>query len=540
MSIKTSLLVFVLSLFFTLQNHAQNSPFEIKLKPIKIAELGGLQSYAYGQSDGKWLIVGGRLDGLHRRQPWAAFDKAGHNNQLIVIDPVAKKKWTKSITTLSQPIQEQLRSTNMQFAQEGDYLYCVGGYGFSDTEKDHTTFPYLTAINVPKVIDAVVNNRRDISPYFKQIEDSKLQVTGGRLRKLNDTYYLMGGHKFIGRYNPMGPDNGPGFIQEYTDAVRIFNIATSNGVPEVKHIKSYTDTDNLHRRDYNAEPQIMPNGKEGLTLFSGVFQKKVNLPFLTAVNIDANGYSVQENFKQYYNHYHCAVVPLYSASKNEMHNVFFGGIAQYYDNNGTLTQDENVPFVTTIARVTRNESGSMAEYKLPIEMPALLGAGAEFIPNLKVPHYKNDVLKLDEFRSKETLVGYIYGGISSTAANIFFTNNGTQSAASSQIFEVYVVNTSLGVDALNTQSISPLNILVYPNPNKGEFVVTFNLLKTSDVFVTLKDIKGAIVLNTVYKNQSVGKHSVSEKVDALNGSGVYFLTLTTSDEKHTLKIILEN
>jgi hypothetical protein len=30
--------------------------------------LGGLQSFAYGHHDGKWLIIGGRKDGLRRRQ----------------------------------------------------------------------------------------------------------------------------------------------------------------------------------------------------------------------------------------------------------------------------------------------------------------------------------------------------------------------------------------------------------------------------------------------------------------------------------------
>ena len=76
---------------------SQNAPFNIHIEPLNIAELGGLQSFAFGQDNGKWLIVGGRLDGLHRRQPFAAFDIAGNNNQLIVIDPVSQQKWTLSL-----------------------------------------------------------------------------------------------------------------------------------------------------------------------------------------------------------------------------------------------------------------------------------------------------------------------------------------------------------------------------------------------------------------------------------------------------------
>ncbi|MDD3665963.1 MAG: hypothetical protein PHQ65_11910, partial [Bacteroidales bacterium] len=60
---------------------------------MNIPELGGLQAYAFGQHDNKWLVVGGRLDGLHRRQPFADFSVEGNNNQLIVVDPVNLQKW---------------------------------------------------------------------------------------------------------------------------------------------------------------------------------------------------------------------------------------------------------------------------------------------------------------------------------------------------------------------------------------------------------------------------------------------------------------
>ncbi len=77
---------------FSISVLAQTTPFNIYIEPLNITGLGGLQAYAYGQHNGKCLIVGGRLDGLHRRQPFAAFDIAGNNNQLIVIDPVSQKK----------------------------------------------------------------------------------------------------------------------------------------------------------------------------------------------------------------------------------------------------------------------------------------------------------------------------------------------------------------------------------------------------------------------------------------------------------------
>jgi hypothetical protein len=269
-------------------NYTQTAPFNIALEPLDIIGLGGIQSYAFGQYKDKWLLVGGRLDGLHQRQPGAAFDSAGHNNQLIVVDPVTQQKWSAPLTALSIPIQEQLSATNMEFYQEGDYLYCIGGYGYSNSIGDYTTFSSLTAIQVPELISAIITNST-FSAYFRQITDTKFQVTGGRLKKIDNSYYLLGGQKFIGRYNPMGPNNGPGFIQEYTNAIRRFSLSDNGSTINSTHLPSFVDDLNLHRRDYNAVSQILPNGNEGITMFSGVFQKITNLPFLNSVTVDTNG-----------------------------------------------------------------------------------------------------------------------------------------------------------------------------------------------------------------------------------------------------------
>lgn len=523
-------------IFLSLSVFSQTTPFNIFIESINISGLGGLQAYAFGQHNGKWLVVGGRLDGLHRRQPFAAFDIAGNNNQIIVIDPVSLQKWTAPITSLSVSLQEQLSSTNMEFHQEGNYLYIIGGYGYNTATAARKTFDNLTAIDVPAVINSVIG-ATSFTSYFRQISDVQFAVTGGHLKKINNTFYLIGGHKFDGNYNPMG---NPSYTQVYTDAIRKFNLSDDGTTITITHLATITDAANLHRRDYNAVPQILPNGAEGITAFSGVFQQTVDLPFLNCVNIDSTSYAVNNTFQQYYNHYHCAVLPLYSASNNEMHNVFFGGIAQYYDSLGILVQDNNVPFVKTIARVTRNSVGTMAEYKLPVEMPTLLGAGAEFIPIAVVPHFNNEVFKLDDFTADSTLVGYIYGGISSTATNIFFTNTGTQSSASSQIFKVYVIkNSTVGIHDLNEQSIGTFKVQVFPNPNVGNFVLKFNLSKIAETKISIFSIDGKKIEERVLTNLVLGENTFQCKIKNLDLGGTYILTIETPYEKATQKIIIE-
>lgn len=515
---------------------AQTAPFGIYIEPMSIAGLGGLQSFAHGEHQGKWLIVGGRLDGLHRRQPFAAFDVAGNNNQLLVIDPVTQQKWSAPLSSLSVALQEQLSATNMEFHQEGAYLYVIGGYGYHGATATRKTFDNLTAIDVPAVIDAVIGGTA-FATYFRQITDVQFAVTGGHLNKIDETYYLLGGQRFDGNYNPMGHAT---FTQAYTNAIRKFTLQDDGTTLTVNHLPGFVDAANLHRRDYNATAQIMPNGAFGVTMFSGVFQLQQDLPFLNCVNVDSGGYAVNNVFRQYYNHYHCGVLPLYSAAANEMHTVFFGGMAQFYDAAGVLMQDNNVPFVKTIARVTRSSSGAMAEHLLPVEMPSLLGSGAEFISIQGVPQYENGVFKLDEFTADTTLVGYIYGGISSTAANIFFTNTGAESSASSQIFKVYVLRTSaVGMQELNRQSVGMLKMQLFPNPNEGEFTVQYTLSKSATAKILLHTLEGKILDSVVLKNLEVGQHSYQRKMKRRELPGAYFLTIKTPYESATQKLIVK-
>jgi hypothetical protein len=427
----------------------------------------------------------------------------------------------------------------MEFYQQEDYLYCLGGYGYSAIEGDHTTFANLTALYVPGIIDAVINNT-ELTEFVRQINDPVFQVTGGHLNKINDVFHLLGGQKFIGRYNPMGPDHGPGFIQEYTNQVRRFTLNDDGTNIVINHLPAYTDSLQLHRRDYNTAEQIMPDGSEGVTMFSGVFRPDIDLPYLNSVDVSASGYEVNNNFTQYYNHYHCAVFPLYSEQNNEMHTVFFGGIAQYYDSAGILVQDDNVPFVKTIARVTRNAQGEMNEYKLPVEMPDYLGAGAEFIPNKALTYYTNGVLNLDALQADTTLAGYVFGGISSSAANIFFINTGAESIASSQIYKVYLVNNMpLTSHHHNAQSSGSLKLEIFPNPGDGDFYVKFNLDRLSDVNVSLYNASGKKVDERLFRQLQPGEHMYQKRVRGLHRGGIYSITVETPFEKATRKIIIE-
>lgn len=479
--------------------------------------------------------MGGRTDGLHRRQPWATFDSEGQNSQIMVVDPLTGKMVSTGLEALPDPIQDQLRSTNMEFHQQGDLLYLVGGYGYSKMADDHLTYPYMTVVEVSGVIKAIEEGR-SFSPFFRQVKDENLAVTGGALHQLNGIFYLTGGQRFDGRYNPMG---GPSYVQQYTNAIRKFKVVEEGRSIHLHFLSEIKDTVQLHRRDYNVLPQILPNGAEGLTAFSGVFRYEADLPFMNCVNIDSSGYLVNNDFWQFYNQYHCAHIPVYSQKSGEMHNLFLGGIAQYYDSAGVMVQDDNVPFVSTIARVTRDRKGRMSEYKLPGRMPVYLGSSAEFIPLEQTPCYPNGVIKLDEITASSTQIGYILGGIAAPSRNIFWENDGTQSKANNQLLKVILLKgKSAEADALNTESISSLHLQVEAHLIAKEFELTFDLPEPKELKCTLEDSNRKVLIDKTFQQLLKGHNKVAIPFEAITNGASYFIIVETGSEKIIRKIIV--
>jgi len=506
--------------------------YDVMLEELIIPGMPGLQSFAWGEHDGQWFLVGGRTDGLHRRQPFAAFLASDNNTNAYVVDPGAQQVWSASITSLPTGLAEQLQSTNMEFEQRGNTLYCIGGYGYSATAQDHITHPSLTAIDLPGVMNAI-RNGQPIGSFFRQLTDPRMEVTGGQLRLMNDRFHLVGGQRFIGRYNPQGPGFGPGFIQQYTNAIRRFGIDDDGVNLTITDYSNVVDTVNLHRRDYNMLPQIMPDGSEGLTVFSGVFQYGQDIPWLNTVDIADSTYTVVPGFEQLLNQYHTAHASLFDSSSNTMHNVFFGGIGRYYFDGGTLMDDPNVPFVNTVSLVTRDGTGALTEAAIG-EMPGLLGASGEFIPSPEVPHTPAGILRMDAFSGDTVMIGHIVGGISSTASNIFFTNTGTQSDAADRMFRVKLVATAATVvpAADPTGQEAPLSVRLADEL----LTVTVRMPKAGGTDVSLLDSSGRVV-RTLYSGQlPSGEHSFRMNVGTL-APGSYIVRSTRASGPVVVRFI---
>ncbi|WP_321538774.1 hypothetical protein [Flavobacterium piscinae] len=191
-----------------------------------------------------------------------------------------------------------------------------------------------------------------------------------------------------------------------------------------------------------------------------------------------------------------------------MHNLFFGGMSQYYYNGTTLVQDNLVPFVKTISRVTREANGNLTEYKLPVEMPLLNGAGAEFIPNLSLPRFSNEVIKLDDIVDDEFIIGHLVGGISSSSLNPFSVNQTNTTSANPTVYEVKLIKEpSMSIPVQNSQN--PISFTIAPNPIKGsELEMEFEVPYEADLSYFITSLDGKILSEGEITDFHSGKNTM--------------------------------
>ena len=416
-------------------------PFQIDLQEVTFPGAPGLHSFVFAESNGRWLLLGGRNNGIHSFSPLPInnFPPAMANHWVWVVDPAQRQAWSvdlydASITPPLGLVADALSASNMQSFQDGNTLYVIGGYGYNRTTNLMQTFPTLTAIDVPGMIAAVISGTAtNIVGQIRQgPSDDRLKVTGGELEKIGDTYFLVFGQRFDGLYNPTDVGND----QQYTDEVRVFQITDDGTTPPT--IANYTTLtaptpepgdplpNQFHRRDLNVVAAMRSNGRPGISVYGGVFTTQFT-PYLNPVYIDrvdgVNSATIDRSFNQYMNQYDTARLVLFDAAKGSSHTLFFGGISYgVFDADGDasaktpldprvpyadliqlepksdasgFTLDSNIPFIDQITAISLRADDTShqcvlaqrnSQLKLvPLRLPERLGTNAHIIPDPGCP-----------------------------------------------------------------------------------------------------------------------------------------------------------
>ncbi len=461
-------------------------PFALEIKQLPFPGIPAIHSGAYAEYNGKWLLIGGRNNGLHGFLPPFAFPSDGINDSIYVVDPYAGQVWKSAVAGLPVQIRESIAASNIPNWQEDTVLYLAGGYGWQTASNDFVTFPTLTAVPVPQLIDSVISSS-GFSSLFRQTADSMLMVTGGQLRKIDSVYHLVFGHDFQGTYDK--DDTTGYFVQNYTYAIRKFKINDDGVSLSVVKTGEVIDSINFRRRDLNVVPQIFPDGTRGFTAFSGVFQPIENLPWLSSIDISASGIVHMDTFQQKFSHYESAAIPLYDSVDNYMHTIFPGGISRYSIDSATggIVDDTLVPFVRTISRVTRAPDSSLAESVYPFRMPAFLGSNSIFFSDTSVKKFENGVIDLCSLSGKKR-VGFIFGGIETPDSNISATDPAL-SWASTRFFEVWIdMNPVSSHPWINPHNA--ISAAIFPNPGMDMLNVEIHSAIEDDGKILLIDNTG--------------------------------------------------
>src|ERR1044072_6710406 len=126
-------LLYLAAVLLPLLSVAQQVPFQVEIEPVNAQAVPPVHSFAFAQQGSKWLIVGGRTNGLHGFSTNDNFDVMYANEYIVVVDTTTWNYYTASILGLPMNIKDPLRSTNMQYTVIGDYLYMGGGFGWDST-----------------------------------------------------------------------------------------------------------------------------------------------------------------------------------------------------------------------------------------------------------------------------------------------------------------------------------------------------------------------------------------------------------------------
>jgi len=315
------------------------------------------------------------------------------------------------------------------------------GAALNAATSNYTTYDTLTSMSVSGMIDAVLNGG-DLArkSAIRQTGDPRLTVTGGDLSMIGGRAYLIFGQAFEGGYSlTAGP---PSFTQIYSDEIRSFKIVDSGTSLAITDYQALRDTTNFRRRDGNLGAVVLPNGRQALSYYGGVFTPGNNSTTLQAPILISSGTKAQvdSNYQQFFDQYTTTDIPLFDTRTKAMNTIFLGGISLYDYSNNQLTSFTNAEggpgWVDDVSTLVQSKNGSDQEYIMP-PLPGDFGAYSSFQFNPALPMDANGVINLSKLKGV-TVLGYLYGGIYSTVAE---TSNdpaveATQTGASNEVFEV--------------------------------------------------------------------------------------------------------
>ncbi len=508
-SIKKLQCIFFLSSIFYFGLHQLHSQVagRFLFDTIKLKNWPLIHSFAFGKYGEYVLMLGGRTDGIHEKE--SGFENTKSNSNIYLWNTLNDSIIQYKPDSLNAELTDYLNAANANFIQDSQSLYIMGGYGQSKSGI-YKTYPLFLKINFKDCIERILLNK-DISPTIKYIVSDQFAVAGAQLRIMDSLFYLVGGHKFDGKYSV----DDHSITQKYTDALRIIKFFESGDTLQYALIKEITNDAVFHRRDYNVNPIIDRNGEIKLMVLSGVFQYNVARAFLNTALIQNQNYEEIFDFEHKYAAYNCARIGMFDHTKNEMHQLFFGGMAEYYrDSINAISRDGYVPFVKSVSSITRKNDGSFLEYLYPEELPGYFGTNSEFLLNPEIKIIYEDIIDLNSIQNDTTCIGTIFGGIynPSEYRNPWQIDSAHLTKSNPYHLKVYFIKDKTTASKKIEDHEDTTEVVLIPNPANKQFRLIFSKeLTINSLDLWIQDTQGRMIKTFRFKELSNNELTLSTK-----------------------------
>lgn len=106
------------------------------------------------------------------------------------------------------------------------------------------------------------------------------------------------------------------------------------------------------------------------------------------------------------------------------------------------------------------------------------------------------------------------------------------------IDDVMISEYGVGIPSLN---VGNANLHIFPNPNNGDFMLSYNLAEAADVRVSIVDITGREIALVSNEQQAAGNHQQAIQANAGQSlsKGIYFLKLQANGQSNVKKLVIE-
>lgn len=236
------LIVLAATLFFAMagtsaQTLRQLPPRAFELYPT----LEDMYGYAVGKHGDYLLIFGGSI----RSDVPEKYTNDFPNLDILMIDLKQGRAAAYTSGNLDDMLRDQMSSTGMAYYQDGGTLYLLGGYGFSESSGQFITFPYMTAIDLPATIQALLAGTPPVASFY-QICDERMAIFDAIMDYNGEEFFLING-KSAYKLEPFS--DTPVYVEEpFQGQARSFRIKGAKETLEIAQFQTWYDLEGF--RDY--------------------------------------------------------------------------------------------------------------------------------------------------------------------------------------------------------------------------------------------------------------------------------------------------